>query len=142
MPFYGATYGGVSWNSFIDANNLSTGCYSADKRTAAVCNEEQAKSMGEGFWGNLPQNHDDAWYAEHMYHENVAGNRPPEDYWGWGGEGDGDTVGGGRYDSFFADPQNTSQPQETAMEIARRKNCVTPNSLVQLYQLELEAQWD
>ena len=26
MPVYGATYGGLTWNSFINANNFSTGC--------------------------------------------------------------------------------------------------------------------
>jgi hypothetical protein len=26
MPFYGATYAGVSWSSFTNANNFSTGC--------------------------------------------------------------------------------------------------------------------
>jgi YD repeat-containing protein len=26
MPFYGATYGGLTWNSFINANNFSGGC--------------------------------------------------------------------------------------------------------------------
>ncbi|MCM3874744.1 MAG: hypothetical protein ND895_28960, partial [Pyrinomonadaceae bacterium] len=26
VPFYGATYGGLSWNSFANANNLAAGC--------------------------------------------------------------------------------------------------------------------
>lgn len=26
MPVYGATYGGVSWSSFVNANNFSSGC--------------------------------------------------------------------------------------------------------------------
>lgn len=32
--------------------------------------------------------------------------------------------------------------QESAMEIARRKNCATPNSLVQQFKKEFEALWD
>jgi hypothetical protein len=27
MPVYGATYSGLTWNSFINANNFSTGCH-------------------------------------------------------------------------------------------------------------------
>ena len=34
MPFYGATYGGVSWNSFTNANNFSTGCTLDGVRTS------------------------------------------------------------------------------------------------------------
>jgi hypothetical protein len=33
IPFYGATYGGASWNSFTDANNLTTGCFLDGVRT-------------------------------------------------------------------------------------------------------------
>jgi len=36
QPFYGATYGGVSWNSFIDANNLSSGCRLDGVRTSCT----------------------------------------------------------------------------------------------------------
>lgn len=33
-------------------------------------------------------------------------------------------------------------PQESAMDIAQRKNCATPNSTVEQYKLEFEAQWN
>lgn len=33
MAFFGATYGGVSWNSFINANNFSSGCRMDGVRT-------------------------------------------------------------------------------------------------------------
>jgi hypothetical protein len=34
------------------------------------------------------------------------------------------------------------EPQESAMAIAQRKNCATPNSIVEQYKLEFEAQWN
>ena len=34
MPFYGGTYGGVSWNQFTNANNFSTGCTVDGVRTS------------------------------------------------------------------------------------------------------------
>jgi YD repeat-containing protein len=46
MPVYGATYGGVSWNSFINANNFSGGCI-IDGRPAD-CNK-------------LKQSYEDGW---------------------------------------------------------------------------------
>lgn len=40
VPMYGATYGGASWNTFSNANNLAAGCnvggMSTDCRTAAI----------------------------------------------------------------------------------------------------------
>jgi hypothetical protein len=45
MPVYGATYGGLSWNSFINANNFSQGCV-VDGRPA-LCTDLTDK-LGNG----------------------------------------------------------------------------------------------
>jgi YD repeat-containing protein len=57
IPMYGATYSGVTWSSFINANNFSGGCYSAQNNNPTICSgalEEQMATMGGGFWANLP----------------------------------------------------------------------------------------
>jgi hypothetical protein len=69
MPVYGATYGGLTWNSFINANNFSSGCYSAQNNNPSICNgalQEQMARMGSAFWGNLPGVPPDP-YAESRY---------------------------------------------------------------------------
>jgi YD repeat-containing protein len=56
-PFYGATYSGLTWNSFINANNFSSGCYSAENNNPTICNDAlqtQMEKMGPAFWANLP----------------------------------------------------------------------------------------
>ncbi|HKU77569.1 MAG TPA: PKD domain-containing protein [Pyrinomonadaceae bacterium] len=45
MPFFGATYGGVSWNSFTNANNLSTGCTLDGARTSC---QKVLNALGKG----------------------------------------------------------------------------------------------
>ena len=58
VPFYGATWGGASWSSFVNANNFSTGCYSADNNSPAPCNSA-AQRFNQDFWSNLPGYHGD-----------------------------------------------------------------------------------
>lgn len=58
VPFYGATWGGASWSSFINANNFTGGCYSAQNNNPALCSDamlQQDQQMRE-FWG--PQYYD------------------------------------------------------------------------------------
>lgn len=99
VPFYGATYGGLSWNSFINANNFSGGCYDAQNRNPALC--EMARRMTQEFIGNLPGAHDDLWYAEHVYSGWVQWGQWPKDY--WPKTESGNIVGGARH----VDPQDT-----------------------------------
>jgi hypothetical protein len=47
MPFYGATYGGVTWNSFTNANNFSSGCYSAQTNNRENCNDAMRRVIGD-----------------------------------------------------------------------------------------------
>ncbi|HEX6042837.1 MAG TPA: hypothetical protein VFZ22_00005, partial [Pyrinomonadaceae bacterium] len=69
----------------------------------------------------------------------------PESHW-WGGayfKGTLDLeVGPGFGVPRVSRAHSVARPQESAMEIARRKNCATPNSIVEQYKLELEAQWE
>ena len=73
MPVYGATYGGVTWNAFINANNFSGGCYSAQNNNATICNgalQEQMSRMGPAFWANQPGAPPDP-YAQARYEFNM-----------------------------------------------------------------------
>jgi hypothetical protein len=58
IPFYGATYGGASWSSFADANNLSNGCMAASGNPAD-CDFVSHQGMTDDFWSNLPGVYDD-----------------------------------------------------------------------------------
>lgn len=77
VPFYGATWGGASWSSFVNANNFSTGCYSADNNSPAPCNSA-AQRFNQDFWSNLPGYHGDLGDAEHNYdvHAGIALGHP------------------------------------------------------------------
>ncbi len=46
MPFYGGTYGGVSWNQFTNANNFSSGCTLDGVRTTCQ------NALGQALNGN------------------------------------------------------------------------------------------
>src|SRR5437870_4899930 len=82
-PFYGATYGGASWNSFTNANNLSSGCYSAANNNPTVCNDRMLEVMGPDFVSNLPGHHDDLWQGENNYLSQLNGqNNDPNNYSG------------------------------------------------------------
>ncbi|HEU4711033.1 MAG TPA: hypothetical protein VFS76_05675, partial [Pyrinomonadaceae bacterium] len=50
IPFFGATYGGVSWNSFTNANNLATGCSLDGVRTNC---SKVFGAVSTGMVGNL-----------------------------------------------------------------------------------------
>src|SRR5207249_4178011 len=58
VPFYGATWGGASWSSFINANNFTGGCYSAQNNNPALCSDVTGQlildPMNPHFWSNLP----------------------------------------------------------------------------------------
>ena len=75
IPVYGATYGGVTWNLFINANNFSGGCYSAENSNPALCNDmarELARDRLNGdFWSNLPGFHEDLLAGENAHLTNV-----------------------------------------------------------------------
>lgn len=43
--------------------------------------------------------------------------------------------------TFDSQQRRSHHPQETAMDIARRKNCATPNSIVEQFKNDFEAQW-
>jgi YD repeat-containing protein len=59
-PFYGATYGGVTWNSFINANNFSAGCLLDGRPTD--CNRVQFALQNNPFV-QLDPNHSLPWTA-------------------------------------------------------------------------------
>ena len=65
VPFYGATYGGASWNSFSLANNLAAGCNYLG--TPMDCSSAMIKTMGLEFASNLPGFYLDNAYAEQGY---------------------------------------------------------------------------
>jgi YD repeat-containing protein len=73
MPFYGATYGGASWNSFTNANNFSGGCNSAANNNPALCNDRMLELMGAEFVSNLPGQHDDMWQGENDHISRLNG---------------------------------------------------------------------
>ncbi|MCM3872157.1 MAG: hypothetical protein ND895_15850, partial [Pyrinomonadaceae bacterium] len=54
VPFYGATYGGVTLSAFITANNLSSGCYSATSGAPDTCSNAMLQRMSWEFVSNLP----------------------------------------------------------------------------------------
>ena len=68
-PFYGATYGGASWNSFSLANNLAAGCNYLG--TPMDCSSAMIKTMGLEFASNLPGFYLDNAYAEQGYNNYV-----------------------------------------------------------------------
>ena len=70
MAFYGSTYGGVSWNSFSQANNLAAGCNYKGAPTA--CNSDMIATMGLAFAANLPGAHLDMALGEQQYSQYVG----------------------------------------------------------------------
>ena len=70
MPVYGATYGGLSWNSFANANNLAAGCNVGG--FPMDCSRAMIGAMGLEFAMNLPGLHLDNINAEANHVGNFA----------------------------------------------------------------------
>src|SRR5205814_3025537 len=70
VPFYGASWGGASWNSFATANNLAAGCNVGG--FPMDCSRAMIANMGIEFVMNLPGSHLDNVYAEASYASNFA----------------------------------------------------------------------
>ncbi len=147
MPFYGATYGGVSWNSFTNANNFSSGCFSAQNNNRESCNDTMLRrTMGDEFvnyFFHLSQlrsaenNHISNLNGPHDDPTNSSGAvwLPPDD-----------SIPG-RFGSFVAVFGHVGYgsllpgPQSSALADRAAKNCATPNSIVAHFKKDFEAQW-
>lgn len=69
-PFYGATYGGLSYSAFMNANNLAAGCNVGG--FPMDCSRAMIGAMGLDFATNLPGSHLDNLNAEASYASNFA----------------------------------------------------------------------
>jgi len=69
IAFYGATWGGASWSSFSNAQNLATGCNFRGVPTD--CSSAMVQTMGLEFAANLPGAHLDNALAESRYSKDV-----------------------------------------------------------------------
>ena len=70
IPFYGASYGGLSANSFTNANNLAAGCNIGG--APIDCNRAMIGAMGLAFASNLPGFHLDNLHAEASHASNFV----------------------------------------------------------------------
>ena len=124
MPFYGGTYGGVSWNQFTNANNFSSGCYSDLTNNRESCNDAmRRKTMGDEFVDYFSQlsplgSAENEYISRRNGRHDVPGNSsgaiwlPPDDSIPGRFGGFVTTVGHVRYGSLLPPAQ-----QETVTEV-------------------------
>jgi hypothetical protein len=132
-PTYGPPYGFATSSSFINANNFGTGCQIDG--VAQICSKLW-QAMGSMQIGTISISGPGA--------VDVGGlGIVPER------ETNGDfssSVANYLRPVFGDDPQNSYAGQQkkklTPMEIAKRKNCATPNSIVETFKTHFEELWD
>ncbi|HEX6716097.1 MAG TPA: hypothetical protein VF088_03260 [Pyrinomonadaceae bacterium] len=71
FSFSGPGYSAAGWTSFVNANNFSGGCYSAQNNNPALCSDVARQltldPFNVEFWSNLPGVQNELWAGENAY---------------------------------------------------------------------------